>query len=258
MKHFTEEFDELVVVVQDPHSRRWFPVGRLSFAGKLYHFRYTRGAVEARDAGTFLPFGVMTNFEATYRSEKLFPLFQNRVMPRSRPEYKAYTHWLLGDSDESVELSPLRELGRSGGARATDNIQLYPVPKNVDGYYRMSFFAHGVRHLPEAAQQAIDAQRLRTKLLLVPDPKNEHDSDALTLQTEAPSMPVGYCPRFLCLDFLKILHEDPQTEVVLAQVNTDAPLQFRYRCELTARWPDRFKPFDTAAFQVVSGEVVTT
>ena len=258
MKQVTDEFDELVVVFQDPIFRRWIPVGRLSYEGRLFHFRYTRGAVEAQEAGTFLPFGVMTDLEATYRSEKLFPLFQNRVMPRSRPEYKSYTRWLLGDSDESGELSPMQELGRSGGARATDNIQLYPIPKNADGYYRMSFFAHGVRHLPEAAQQAIDAQRLRTRLQIKPDPNNEHDSDALTLWTEVPSMLVGYCPRFLCLDFLTILHEDPQAEVVLAQVNADAPLQFRYRCELTARWPDHFKPFDTAALQFVSGEVVST
>jgi hypothetical protein len=258
MKHHTEEFDELVVVFQDPSSRRWFPVGRLSCERGFYQFRYTRGSVEAKESGTFLPFGVMTDLEATYRSEKLFPLFQNRVMPRSRPEYKTYTHWLLGDSDESGELSPLRELGRSGGARATDNIQLYPVPKNVDGYYRMSFFAHGVRHLPDASRQAIDAQRLRTALLLRPDPNNEHDSDALTLWTEDPSMLVGYCPRFLCLDFLTILDRDRQTQVVLAQINPDAPMQFRYRCELTARWPDGFKPFDTAAFQFVSGEVVAT
>jgi hypothetical protein len=258
MKHHTEEFDELVVVFQEPRSRRWFPVGRLSFERGLYQFRYTRGAVEAREAGTFIPFGVMTDFEATYRSEKLFPLFQNRVMPRSRPEYKSYTRWLLGETDAPELLSPMQELGRSGGARATDNIQLYPVPKNVDGYYRMSFFAHGVRHLPDDAQRAIDAQPLRTRLLLVPDPNNEHDADALTLRTEVPSMLVGYCPRFLCLDFLKILEEDANAEVMLAQVNADAPLQFRYRCELTARWPEHFKPFDTTAFQFVSGEVVNT
>lgn len=258
MKHHTEEFDELVVVFQEPISRRWFPVGLLSFEQGLYHFRYTRGAVDAKEAGTFIPFGVMTDLEATYRSEKLFPLFQNRVMPRSRPEYKSYTRWLLGETDAPEELSPMQELGRSGGARATDNIQLYPVPKNVDGNYRMSFFAHGVRHLSESAQQAIDTQRLRTRLQVRPDPNNEHDSDALTLWTEVPSMLVGYCPRFLCLDFLTVLHEEPQAEVVLAQVNADAPLQFRYRCELTARWPENFKPFDTAAFQLVSGEVVST
>jgi len=251
----TEEFDELVVVVQDPRSRRWFPVGRLSFDGELYHFQYTRGAVEAHDAGTFVPFGVMTDLEAIYRSRQLFPLFQNRVMPRSRPEFADYTRWLLGSPGE---LSPLEELGRSGGARATDNIQLYPVPKQVDGYYRMSFFAHGVRHLPHSAQEVIGEQAAGTRLFLMRDFQNARDSDAVALRTEKPVALVGYCPSFLCADFLKIMREEPTATVVLAQINMDAPLQFRYRCEFAARWPVGFKPFDAEAFQMVTVAVAAT
>lgn len=249
----TQELDELVVAYQDPLSRRWGPVGRLSCKEGFYHFQYTRGAVEASEAGSFLPFREMTDFETIYRSEKLFPLFQNRIMPRTRPEYNDYTRWLLG---ESGELSPLRELGRSGGARATDTIQLYPIPKNINGSYQVSFFAHGVRHLPGAAQEAIDAQGSGRQLLLMHDMQNEHDPNALALRTEFPPVFVGYCPRFLSEDFLYVMKSDSSAKVILAQVNTDAPLQFRYRCEFIADWPDGFKPFDTEAFQVVSNEIV--
>ncbi|MBX3179280.1 MAG: HIRAN domain-containing protein [Candidatus Hydrogenedentes bacterium] len=255
MTRHTEEFDELVVVHQDPQSRRWFPVGRLSFDGELYHFQYTRGAVEAHAAGAFLPFGVMKDLEADYRSRKLFPLFQNRVMPRSRPEYADYTRWLLGAPGE---LTPLEELGRSGAARATDNIQLYPVPRPVDGYYRMSFFAHGVRHLPQAAQAVIGEQAAGTRLFLMRDIQNARDPDGLALRTESPIALVGYCPRFLCTDFMKIVREDQEAIVVLAQVNSDAPLQFRFRCELSAHWPEGFRPFDTEAFQMVTAAVAAT
>ena len=69
MTQTTERPDVLVVVFQDPRSRRWLPIGRLSFEDGLYHFQYTQGAVEVFEAGTYLPFGVMTDFDATYRSE---------------------------------------------------------------------------------------------------------------------------------------------------------------------------------------------
>lgn len=247
-------FDALVVVFQDPDTRQWTPVGRLSYENDLYTFRYTQGAIAAYEAGRFLPFGVMQDFAGVYRSATLFPLFQNRIMPRSRPEYGAYTRWLLGSPGE---LSPLEELGRSGGARATDSIQLYPIPGNIDGQYRMSFFVHGVRHLPDSAQEVIAGKSPGSRLFLMQDFQNSKDPDALAVRTEKPLALVGYCPRFLCPDFLKVAQSDPNANIVLAQVNTDAPLQFRYRCELTAAWPEGFSPFDTAMFQVVAESVVS-
>lgn len=249
-----DNFDELVVVFQEPVTRAWTPVGRLSFRNEAFQFQYTEGAVQASEAGTFMPFGVMREFGGVYGSRELFPIFKNRIMPRSRPEYADYTRWLLG---EPGELPPLEELGRSGGARATDNIQLYPIPKNMDGYYRMPFFTHGVRHLPKSAQATIGELDAGARLYLMKDLQNAQDSDALALRTESPIVMVGYCPRFLCPDFLRVVEEDPEAKVVLAQVNADAPLQLRYRCELVGRWPAGFEPFDTEAFQVVPAEVAS-
>lgn len=81
----------LFVAWQDPASRSWAPVGRLTREGEFYHFVYTRGATEVPN---FMPFGRMTDLDAEYVSTELFPLFANRVLSRTRPEYQDYLRWL--------------------------------------------------------------------------------------------------------------------------------------------------------------------
>lgn len=81
-----------------PQHAGWRPVGRLEHEGGLYRFCYTRGA---RKAG-FRPFARMEQLDETYESEQLFPLFANRLLSESRPEYEAYLRW-SGFDIEHVE-----------------------------------------------------------------------------------------------------------------------------------------------------------
>ena len=66
----------LFVAWQDPQSRQWAPVGRLSRDDGQYRFVYTRGAKELPN---FTPFGLMTDLQVEYVSDELFPLFANRI-----------------------------------------------------------------------------------------------------------------------------------------------------------------------------------
>jgi len=93
----------LFVAWQDPETRRWWPVGRLSCKNGDCHFVYTRG-VEASER--FVPFGRMTNFHDVYVAKVLFPLFANWLLPKSRPEYGDFLRWLGLDegSDDALEL----------------------------------------------------------------------------------------------------------------------------------------------------------
>jgi len=98
------EFDSvkaLFVAWQDPKTRSWVPVGRLTRDDDLFRFEYTRGA---EDMGAdFQPFGAMKDLYSSYVSEALFPLFSNRVLPKSRPEYKTYLQW-LGMSESAYDV----------------------------------------------------------------------------------------------------------------------------------------------------------
>jgi hypothetical protein len=73
----------------EPVHAGWRPVGRLEYDGQLYRFCYTCGA---RKPG-FQPFRGMETLDRVYDSEDLFPVFANRLLPPSRPEYEAFLQW---------------------------------------------------------------------------------------------------------------------------------------------------------------------
>jgi len=66
----------LYVAWQDPETRGWSPVARLSHRDGLYRFEYTKGAKNQR----FVPFGRLTKLDQVYYSYELFPLFANRLL----------------------------------------------------------------------------------------------------------------------------------------------------------------------------------
>ena len=67
-------------------------------------------------------------------------------------------HWLDLASDANgfpqIEIDPMALLARSGGKRATDHFEVFPLPeRNQAGEYQIYFFAHGLSHYPATAQQ---------------------------------------------------------------------------------------------------------
>ncbi len=70
-----------------PATGRWGPVGKLEHIGGVYRFCYTRGAEQLEG---FRPFPEMPELDSLYESDLLFPLFANRLLAASRPEYQAY------------------------------------------------------------------------------------------------------------------------------------------------------------------------
>jgi hypothetical protein len=228
----------LYVAWQDPKDRRWYPVGQLSFDRDVYRFVYTKGA---KKSPHFLPFGRMLNLETAYESKELFPLFANRLLSKTRPEYKDFLHWL---NIREQEGDPLALLARTGGGRETDALTLFPCPeKRRDGTYHAHFFSHGIRYLPGHVIQCVDTLSCGTRLFLMPDPQNPYDPYAIALRADDPVMIVGYCPRYLSRDFLHLLHDNPDAmKVIVEQVNRDAPIQLRLLCSMTAPWQENFQP----------------
>src|SRR5439155_12810438 len=71
-------------------TRGWYPIGRLDIQTEqrpLYTFRYTQGALIAKDEAGFQPLDAFPRFERAYESPELFPLFQNRVPDPKRNDY---------------------------------------------------------------------------------------------------------------------------------------------------------------------------
>lgn len=64
-------------------------------------------------------------WDEIYFSNHLFPIFANRLMSRSRPEYKSFVERLNISLEED---DPMILLAWSEGKRATDSLAVFPCP----------------------------------------------------------------------------------------------------------------------------------
>ncbi|MGF6697598.1 hypothetical protein OKW38_002210 [Paraburkholderia sp. MM5496-R1] len=232
--------DTLFVALQQSSSREWIPVARLDREQGGFRFAYTQGALRVEG---FRPFGRMDNLHTAYRSAELFPLFANRVLTRSRPEFSRYLKW-TGLPEHAVD-DPMNILAVTGGLRGTDQIELFPYPsKSVDGKLNIDFFARGMRFFADPNVRAADELMPGTKLFVMHDLQNEHDEFALCLRTGDPSYLVGYVPKYYTRDICRLLRDQPNDlKITVKQVNAGAPLSMRLLCSLKATWPETFEPF---------------
>lgn len=226
----------LYVAWQDPETRAWHTVGRLTYHNGGYVFVYTHGALTSP---RFKYLGRMMDIDKKYFSEQLFPLFANRVMDRSRPEYPEYLSWLgMGPG----EADPLCVLGRSGGLRATDNLCVYPLPDlDEHGQTEIFFFSHGVRYLDGRSLDRLLRLQKNERLAFVPEDENPHDRFALVLESED-RLKLGYCPQYLTRDMRRILDSTDVT-LTVEKVSTGAPLHFRLLCKAVFQNPEQFDLF---------------
>jgi hypothetical protein len=244
----------LYLAWQDPESRQWYPVGKLTSDKGIYRFVYTKGATLSKN---FIPFGSLRDLHEVYKSPDLLPLFTNRLISKKRPEYRDFLRWLDLREDEA---DPLVLLARTEGVRETDSLTVFPCPeRDPQGKYVVHFFSHGLRYLPDEARIRISNLRTGDRLYLMPDPQNNYDSFAIALRTDDPATIVGYCPRYISRDFLEILEDDPDAvQVRVKRVNIDAPIQLRLLCTLTADWPEDFKPCSSEYYKELGIESATT
>jgi hypothetical protein len=234
----------------DPAKGGWSPIGRLQFDRGVYRFVYTLGA---KTAHGFVPFNGMEQLDEIYESDDLFPIFANRLLPKSRPEYDAFLRW--SGFDPANPPDPISILGVTEGIRRTDLIELFPCPvPDHQGCYLNKFFMHGLRYMPESARARVQALRDNEPLLPMLDIHNSADANAVALRTlEGDRVMLGYVPRYLAHDMWKLFQEcSPDFIRMFAhRVNKDAPLQQRLLCRMTSCWPEGFQPCSGEEFQPI-------
>ncbi|MEA5517025.1 HIRAN domain-containing protein [Nodularia sp. UHCC 0506] len=247
----------LFLAWQDFKSRSWFPIGRLTFDGTRYKFVYIQGVEEAQQAYYFEPLSSFPYLDQVYTSNHLFPVFSNRVMPPSRPDYAKFRQWLnIPEHEDDI----LAILARSGGQRETDSLAVFPCPEpDEEGRYQLHFFAHGLRHLPKCTVERINNFKPGEKLWLAHEFQNKYDSQALILNTEDHHI-VGYCPRYLRSEVFELLQKDPSSvDLCVERINLlPTPLKFRLLCSITAQCEDDFRPFSSQEYQPLVKEDIET
>ena len=246
----------LFLAWQDSISRYWFPIGRLTFDGSVYQFVYTQGVKEAKEKSAFKPLSSFPHLDEIYTSTQLFPVFVNRLMSRSRPDYQRFIKWLNIPNDEH---DPITILARSGGERETDTLAVFPCPEiDERGQYHLYFFSHGLRHLPSGTIERINQLEFGEKLWLAHEFQNPYDSQALILNTEDHYI-VGYYPRYLLAEIFELLRQNSNLEVRVERLNKPpTPLQFRLLCKMSFDIQPGFRPFSNYQYQPINVEVATT
>jgi len=181
-------------------------------------------------------------------------MFSNRVMPASRPEYKQTIEFLSLPEDRN---DPLAFLARSGGAKVTDNFEVFCYPKTENGTFHLHFFAHGLRYLPQCSIERISEMKREDRIFLAHDFQNPFESDALLLRTRD-NLIVGYCPSYL-LDDMNEMRRYKGIEVCVERVNDEsAPLQFRLLCRLIFPQMQNHRPFSSGNYAPVAAEIGST
>lgn len=239
----------IYIAWQDSDTRQWAPVGCLSKDNSEFKFVYTRGA---KQFANFMPFGRMKDLHEVYKSNELFPLFANRVLAKSRPEYQKYLHW-LGLDHQKYDV--MDELARTAGLRATDSLELFNCPSpNENGMYELNFFSRGLSHMHADNQERAKRLKPGERLFLMPDPQNIHDSMALMMRTGDPISLIGYVPRYYSAELCQLLKQDgaDNVKVSVELVNSDAPVQYRVLCKIEAPWPSNFTVCSQEQFQALA------
>lgn len=218
----------LFVAWQEPVSRRILPIARLLKHNGDFEFAYIN-AVEAATELGFQPLLSFPELSTVYITSELPPLFTNRLMPKSRPDFPGYITE-LGLTAEQAE--PFAVLARSEGRRATDSLEIFSAPlPRADGYEGF-FLARGFRHLPEC-EKALESLAPGDQLFVMADVQNESNRAALLLRTASKHV-VGYFPDHLANELHDACADLWTVRVTVSRVNPlPAPTIHRLLCHFT-------------------------
>lgn len=206
----------LLVSRQGPGNWRHQRVGILAFDGHRYTFTYEPG-VDRPLPG--LPLGT------GHGSERLFPIFAERVIDDHRPE-RTQTLAQLG---LSADAGPFEVLSVSGGRRTGDTYELTPLPQ--PGPADIPFVVRGIRHLTAAERDRINPLTPGDSLSVRSDETNRVNYRALLVTRDG--WRSGYVPDPLVKDVHHVVRSDHQ--LVVARVNPPAAgLHVRLLVRLTA------------------------
>ncbi len=219
-----------MVLWQDPQTRLHLRVGTLSRVGGEYAFHYERTLPPG-----FPGFPSFPDVEQEYRSPHLFPLFANRVMTPRREGYAHYLH-SLGLAGESAD--PFEVLARTLGARATDRVQVVPIPNlTPDGVVSFRFLVHGWRYVDPHAER-LRHVRPGDRLELVPEPGNEVSERAVLVgpeSTRSRDDALGYVPDALTPLIHELWRVNAVYRVTAEHVNLPGTSSVADRMRLLAR-----------------------
>jgi hypothetical protein len=246
---------DLLVLWQHPETREFIPIGRFNYDGLTFAFSYTRAAAEINGFRT-LP--GLPDLHRPYAKGVMPAVFDQRVMPPTRPDYPSYMSSLGLNAEHAT---PWEQIVESGGTRNGDTLQFMQVPTVTNGRAKARFLVNGLRWVPKepltlvdksvqiSPSQHEDALRALTpgdEVTIVAEPDNVIDKYASIVSSGG--VPLGWVPRPLSAGFRGLLADGPVNATVarvappgtpahlrlILDVNLPAPAGFSF--DPTGRW----------------------
>lgn len=182
--------DYIYVIWQDTKSRNNYVIGTLT---RNSHYEFAYGMeVEQALANGFTPLVSFPWLDKRYESETVFPVFACRLPDRRRRGIKD-----ILDKYGLTEFDEFEFLKKSGARLPTDTLSFAdPIFEGEEAVER-SFFVAGMRHYLECKGcdcEATEKYAEGNHLLLVPEPDNDHDHNAVKIMSQSGRM-LGYLPR---------------------------------------------------------------
>jgi len=243
----------LFVAWRSPERGAVHPVGRLvqRLSSPRFEFAYVNGVHEAHQSG-FTPFISFPDLNRVYRSDSLFPLFQNRLIPESRPDYWDYLA-RLGLEPGADE--PFAVIARGAVRGTTDRLEVFapPAVDATSGTYTYFFFVRGVRHVPGSEVRIARLTR-GDRLLCMLDVQNPFDRLAVALRTDDTVL-IGYMPNSLREDLYELLAKGCELRVSVRKLNpSPTPVQHRILCQMEVRGVESFRPLSSERYQPLASD----
>ena len=236
----------LYLAWQAPENRRWFPVGRLDAEptgeASRYEFSYIEGALEACEMADFLMVPGFPELDTPYRSEKLFPFFENRLMNRRRPERAEY---LRGLGLDPHRWDPVSELAAPFNHAHGNGFEVYrDIVPDGEGDFRTQFVVHGLRYTNSHSIERTERLEVGEELRLSLELNNPATGHAVTVKT-ADQYLIGWLPRYL----VDVVYQDGgwlvrDPEVRVAQLNLSGSLSHRVLVNFAGRLPSTVRSMD--------------
>ncbi len=247
----------LFVGWQSPENRAIYPIARLAVRaeGPRYEFSYVRGVHDACKHG-FVPFREFPDLVRLYLLERLPPLFTNRLMSGSRPDFKKHIA-RLGLSEFTGRISPEQILARSEGRKATDHLEITAPPEFEPATRSWIYhgFVRGLRHVA-GAEEALRTVHAGDPLQIERDGINGWDARAL-LMLRSDQAKLGFVPHVLIEDLGGLLDQGVRVEARVARVNLPpAPIQQRLLVRFAAEHRTGFSPMSTPRFAPIAAEAM--
>ncbi len=191
----------------------------------------------------FQPFLGFPDLPRQYEAGALFPLFAQRVMRASRPDFSRYRQALRLKADASDWLI----IGRSQGQREGDGLRVFPEPYvDAAGGTTSTFFVSGLRHRMRQdprVSAALDGLTPGARLNLVAEPTSVEDARAL-LVAEGAGVTLAWVPSVL-LSYVHAVRSIAELSLIVVGTNgTDIPPAYRLLVQLRGTVAGGYQPFD--------------